>query len=175
MCGRRCPKGDPEEPDDHALGRSRGGFTTKLHLLTDGEGHPLGFHLTAGQVHESTVVDAVMMTVNDMADCDGQPVAWPVAVGGDKGYRAEWIDEYLLELGINPVIPSKGNEDRNARAVEFDRDLYRKRNIVERAIGWLKEFRRIFARFEKSARNFGGMIRLGFIQRYMRKIHTDCL
>lgn len=113
------------------------------------------------------------MTVNDLVDCEGQPVAWPVAMSGDKGYRAEWIDRYVLELGIKPVIPSKANEDRTARAVEFDSDLYRQRNIVERLIGWLKEFRRIFARFEKSAKNFGGMIRLGFIQRYMRKILPD--
>lgn len=114
-----------------------------------------------------------MMTVNNMTDTDGRPVAWPVAMGGDKGYRADWIDEYLLNLGIIPVIPSKGNEDPATRPVLFDRDLYRDRNIVERAIGWLKEFRRVFARFEKSAKNFGGMIRLAFIQRYMRKINNQ--
>lgn len=114
------------------------------------------------------MLDTVMMSANDLCDGDGNPVAWPVAVGGDKGYRAEWIDEYLLELGITPVIPSKENEEREARAVEFDRELYRRRNIVERAIGWLKEFRRVFSRYEKTAKNFGGMIRLAFIQRYMR-------
>jgi len=133
----------------------------------------LGFHLTGGQVHESTVVDSVFMTANDLVDCEGQPVAWPISLSGDKGYRAKWIDDYLINLGMTPVIPSKSNEDRNARAVEFDSDLYRKRNIVERVIGWLKEFRRIFARFEKSAKNFGGMIRLGFTQRYMRKIQPN--
>jgi transposase len=113
------------------------------------------------------------MSVNDFADREGQPIAWPVAMSGDKGYRAEWIDHYLLELGIKPVIPSKANEDKSARKIEFDSDLYRQRNIIERSIGWLKEFRRIFSRFEKSAKNFGGMIRLGFIQRYMRKIKTN--
>ena len=90
------------------------------------------------------------------------------AVSGDKGYRAAWIDSYLLELEIMPVIPSKENEDRNARGIDFDPELYRKRNIVERLIGWLKEFRRVFSRYEKSAKNFAGMIRLAFIQRYMR-------
>ena len=109
-----------------------------------------------------------MMTANDLVDGDGEPVAWPVALAGDKGYRAAWIDEYLLDLGITPVIPSKENEDRSARPVEFDRELYRQRNIVERVIGWLKEYRRVFARFEKSAKNFGGMIRIAFTQRYMR-------
>ncbi len=80
---------------------------------------------------------------------------------GDKGYRADWIDEYLLELGISPVIPSKENEDRDARPVEFDREAYRQQNIVERLIGWLKESRRIFSRFEKTAKNFGGRVENG--------------
>jgi transposase len=89
-------------------------------------------------------------------------------MAGDKGYRADWIDEYLLALNIKPVIPSKENEDREARPVEFDHNAYRQRNIVERLIGWLKESRRIFSRFEKTAKNFGGMLKLAFIQRYLR-------
>ena len=101
-------------------------------------------------------------------DQNGQPVAWPVAMAGDKGYRADWIDEYLLNLGIRPVIPSKENEDRNARPVEFDEQAYRRRSIIEQLIGWLKECRRVFSRFEKTAKNFGGMLKMAFIQRYLR-------
>ncbi len=81
---------------------------------------------------------------------------------------ADWIDAYLLALGIAPVIPSKANENRNSRTVTFDREAYRDRNIIERLIGWLKECRRIFSRFEKTAKNFGGMIKMAFIQRYLR-------
>jgi transposase len=66
------------------------------------------------------------------------------------------------------VIPSKANEDRDSRVVAFDREAYRDRNIIERLIGWLKECRRIFSRFEKTAKNFGGMIKMAFIQRYLR-------
>jgi len=88
-------------------------------------------------------------------------------MAGDKGYRAHWIDEYLIDLGIAPVIPSKENEDRDARPVEFDREAYRDRNIVERLIGWLKEHRRIFSRFEKTAKNFGGFLKMAFIHRYL--------
>ena len=62
----------------------------------------------------------------------------------------------------------KCNQDRGTRPVAFDKDAYRRRNIVERLIGWLKECRRIFSRFEKTAKNFAGMIRLAFIQRYLR-------
>lgn len=125
--------------------------------------------LTPGQAHEPTALETLLEEA-DACVLDGQeqPVAWPVALGGDKGYRADWIDEYLLELGIKPVIPSKKNQDRAARPVEFDRDAYRRRNIVERVIGWLKESRRIFSRFEKTATNFGGFIKMAFIHRYLR-------
>lgn len=170
----RCAAGggkddDPEEPPDHALGRSRGGFSTKIHLLCDGHGHPLDFHLTPGQAHETTALVPLLEGAEErVVDGDGEPIAWPVALAGDKGYRAEWIDEFLLALGITPVIPSKENEDRAARAVEFDREAYRRRSIIECLIGWLKECRRILSRFEKTAKNFGGMIKMAFIQRYLR-------
>ncbi len=89
-----------------------------------------------------------------------------MALGGDKGYRADWIDEFLLKLGITPVIPSKENEDRDARPVEFDRDAYKRRNIVERLIGWIKECRRVFSRYEMSAQYYGGMIKKAFIEKH---------
>jgi len=162
-------KGDPEEPGDHALGRSRGGFSTKIHILCDGNGLPLGFHLTAGQTHESSVLDDLLISADQsLLDEEGERIAWPFALGGDKGYRANWIDEYLLNLGMTPVIPSKENEDRTARPVEFDKQAYRRRNVIERLIGWLKESRRIFSRFEKTAKNFGGMITLAFIRQYLQ-------
>lgn len=174
MCRRRREKNAPQEPADHALGRSRGGFSTKIHLLCDGAGHPLHFHLTPGQAHDSTALDTLLEGADThLLDGEGQPVAWPVKLGGDKGYRADWIDEYVIALGIKPVIPSKDNEDRSARPVKFDRKAYRKRNIVERLIGWLKEARRIFARFEKTALNFGGFVKMAFIERYLRLATAD--
>ncbi len=144
-------------------------MTCKIHLLCDAQGHPLHFQLTAGQVHESTLLDDVLIGADQqLYDGQGKPIAWPVALAGDKGYRADWIDAYLLALDIQPVIPSKTNEDRNTRPVSFDREVYRDRNIIERLIGWPKECRRIFSRFEKTAKNFGGMIKMAFIQRYLR-------
>jgi transposase len=128
----------------------------------------LHFHLTPGQAHESTALEPLLEGADaNIVDSDGQPIAWPVAIAGDKGYRADWIDEYLIELEIVPVIPSKQNEDRDARPVEFDREAYRDRNIVERLIGWLKENRRVFSRFEKTAKNFGGFLKMAFIYRYL--------
>ena len=125
--------------------------------------------MTAGQVHESTALDTLLVQVDrDLFDSQGDPVPWPVALAGDKGYRADWIDEYLLDLEIQPVIPSKANEDRESRPVAFEREQYRRRNIVERLIGWLKECRRVLTRFEKTAVNFVGMIKMAFIHRYLR-------
>lgn len=103
-----------------------------------------------------------------LADGDGETINWPVAIAGDKGYRADWIDAFLLDMGIQPVIPSKTNEDREARGVDFNGDAYRRRNIIERLIGWLKESRRIFSRFEKTAKNYAGMLKIAFIHRYLR-------
>ena len=151
------------------MGRSRGGLSTKIHLLCDADGHPLTFRLTAGQAHESTVFDDVLIGADaQLFGSDNEPIAWPVALAADKGYRADWIDDYLLALDIMPVIPSKSNEDRDTRPVEFDKDAYRQRNIIERLIGWLKECRRVFSRFEKTAKNFAGMIKMAFIQRYLK-------
>jgi transposase len=169
MCRWWWKKNDPQEPADHALGRSRGGFSTKLHLLSDGRGLPLHFHLTPGQAHDSTVLDLVLEGADArLFDGDGTPVVWPVALGGDKGYRADWIDEYLLDLNIQPVIPSKDSEDRTTRPVKFNKRMYRRRSIIEQLIGWLKESRRIFSRFEKTAVNFGGFVKMAFIQRCLR-------
>lgn len=127
------------------------------------------FHLTAGQAHEATGLESLLENADDnLIDENGDRIAWPVALAGDKGYRADWIDEYLMQLGMTPVIPSKENQDRDARPVEFDKEAYRRRAIIEQLIGWLKESRRIFSRFDKTAVNFGGFLKIAFIQRYLR-------
>ncbi len=168
----RCAAGggkesDPEEPEDHALGRSRGGFSTKIHLLCDRHGHPLEFRLTPGQAHDSGSLKALLEGV-EVTDHEGHAMPLPEKLAGDKGYRANWIDKYLLDHDVQPVIPSKKNENRDDRPVSFDREAYRERNIVERLIGWLKESRRILTRFEKTAKNFAGMLTVSFIHRYLR-------
>jgi transposase len=138
-------------------------------LLCDRHGHPLHFHLTAGQDHESTALISLLDGADaEIIDGQGKPIAWPVALAGDKGYRADWIDNCLLELDIQPVIPSKDGDYRDHRLVDFDREYYRERNIIERLIGWLKESRRIFTRFEKTAKNYAGMLKMAFIHRYLR-------
>jgi len=137
--------------------------------VCDSNGYPLAVHLTPGQEHESQSIQELIGSI-ELADHAGNIMPLADKLAGDKGYRADWIDDYLIELGMQPVIPSKANEDREARKVTFDREAYRARNMVERLIGWLKECRRIFSRFEKTAKNFLGMIRMAFIQRYLKKM-----
>lgn len=138
-------------------------------MICDASGLPLNFEITPGQVHENTsLIDLLNGTDAEVTDSSGDPVAWPVALAGDKGYRANWIDEMLIEMEITPVIPSKENEDRDKRLVEFDKEKYRKRNIVERLIGWLKECRRVFSRYEKTAINYCGIIKMAIVQRYLK-------
>jgi len=105
-----------------------------------------------------------------IAGTESSEAIYPAKLAGDKGYRYEWIDKWLIEKQIDPVIPSKKNEDRDARLVEFDKASYRRRGIIEQMIGWLKECRRVATRFEKLARNYLSMVKLAMIGRYLRII-----
>jgi len=126
-----------------------------------------------GQTHENTCLIDLLNGIDDeMRTGEGALVPWPIAIVGDKGDRANGIDEMFVEMGITPVIPSKKNENRDARTVTFDKERDRQRNIVERLIGWLKECRSVFARYEKAAINFTGMIKMAFIQRDLKMITT---
>lgn len=100
-----------------------------------------------------------------LTEGEGQPVAWPVASAGDKRYRADWNDRYLLDLGIRPVSASKANEDRQGQPVPFDGQGYRRRNVAERLVGRLKESRRIFWRIDKTPKSHAAMIPMAFIRR----------
>lgn len=123
--------------------------------------------MSPGQEHDSKYLIPLLDKCEIIDEETGHQLH-PEAVAGDKAYRSEAIDEQLIERGVRPVIPSKSNEDRSERKVDFNQEQYRGRNIVERLIGWLKESRRILTRFEKKAANFIGMIKMAFIQRYLR-------
>lgn len=93
---------------------------------------------------------------------DGTLVHKPAAVAADKGYSSGAIRQWLETNQIRDVIPAKSNEQRRD---DFDRELYRERNVVERCIGWLKENRRIATRYEKLAVHYLAMVKLGVILR----------
>lgn len=136
-----------EEPLDHALGYSRGGFGTKVHLLIEGHGNVLAIFLTGGQQHESTAFETLMNRVM----LPGRSKRWPSKLGGDKGYSYPHIRRWLHKRRIEDVIPTRKNQPRIA---SFDKDTYRKRNLIERVVGWFKECRRLGTRYEKLAVNY---------------------
>jgi transposase len=160
------------------LSRSKGGFGSKFHVVTDGAGTPLAIEVTAGQVHESTRAESVI----------GQAIALLIGrrrqalrrrhksrqLAGDKAYSVQRLRDWLSEQKIEPVIPHKDNElARHDPMVWFDRWAYRGRCVAEQCVGWLKEFRRIGTRFEKLAVNFHGMLQLAMINRYLRLLFSD--
>lgn len=170
---RRCrgaeKSGPANEPSDHALGRSRGGFGTKLHLLVDGNGLPLSALLLPGAAHESTQFEALVETVK--VERAGRPARRrPRRIGADRAYHAQRIRHWLRAHGIGAVIPprrSRGKR-RRGRPVSYDRERYRNRNLVERCLGWLKECRSLATRFEKLAVHYLGLVQLAIIERYLR-------
>jgi transposase len=151
-CDRRLGDGsatEGEEPQDHALGYSRGGFSTKVHLLCDSQGTVLGIHVTPGQRHESRAFEATMQRVY-LPRRRGRR-RWPRQMAGDKGYSYPRIWRWLSRRRIGRVIPTRKDQPRVA---DFDKTAYRKRNIIERLVGWFKECRRLLTRFEKLAVNY---------------------
>lgn len=158
-----------DEPEDHALGRSRGGFGTKLHLVVDSHGIPLAATVSAGQTHESKYVEPTLQAVRLRRPRGGPPRTRPHRLAGDKGYSYARVRGYLRRRGICAVIPTRKDQRQNPR---FDRPTYRRRNVIERLVGWLKESRRLATRFEKLAVNFLAMVKLAMIQRCLRAIHS---
>src|ERR1700687_2733462 len=130
---------------NQAIGRSRGGLTTKIHMIVDALGNPLAFTLTAGQVHDITQAETLTSQVQ------------PEALLADKGYDADAYIASLRVRAIQPVIPPKANR-KNKRDCDFA--LYRERNLVERFFQFIKQFRGIATRYEKTARNFSAGLQL---------------
>ena len=126
-----------------ALGRSRGGFSTKIHVSVDGLGNPLRFILTGGQRHDITQAEELI------AGYAGEQVL------ADKGYDSQEFREHILALGMTPVIPPRSNRKEPAG---YDRHLYRERHLVECFINKIKHYRRIFSRFEKLDTRYLGFL-----------------
>ncbi len=120
--------------------------------------------VTAGQVHESTEFETVLEAVR-VPQPVGRPRKRPGAVAGDKAYSARHTRDWLRRRGIEDVIPTKSNEKQRAG---FDRDKYKRRNVVERCVAWIKESRRIATRYEKLATSYLAMLRLAMMKRYFR-------
>jgi transposase len=138
-----------QEPSDHALGRSRGGFGTKVHLVCDSHGFIVAIHLTAGQAHESRAFESTM--ARRLFHRRRGRSRWPRRVAADKGYSYPRIRRWCRRRRIEATIPTRSNQPRDER---FDKATYRQRHIVEQVVGWYKEYRCLGTRYEKLAVNY---------------------
>jgi len=93
------------EPTDHALGRSRGGLSTKVHLAADGRARPLAFTVTAGQAGDASAFETVMSRIRVPRTGRGRPRTRPLAVLADRAYSSRAIRSHLRRRGIRAVIP----------------------------------------------------------------------
>ena len=159
--GARRDGGTSEEAQAReALGRSQGGFTTKVHLRAEGNGRPITAVLTGGERHEQIALEAALDHGAVRRLGRGRPRLRPRAAAGDKAYSSPRARAHLRRRHIRPVVPAKKNERRQPG---FDREAYRLRNRVERLINRLKHFRRIATRYEKRAANYLAMLHIGVI------------
>ncbi|MFF7205485.1 IS5 family transposase [Streptomyces sp. NPDC008141] len=151
-------KGPQQANADHAIGRYRGGLTTKIHLASDAQCRPLAFVLTAGQAGDAPAFAHVMARLR-VPRRRGRPRTRPDVVLADKAYSSRAIREHLRKRGIRAVIPVPagqrghrlGRGSRGGRPPAFDREAYKQRNTVERCINRLKQWRGIATRYEKTA------------------------
>jgi transposase len=161
--------GTAAEPTGHAPGRSRGGYGSKIHPVCDGEGLPMAVTVTAGQRHESTQFEAVMGEVRVPRPV-GRPRSRPRKLAGDEGFSYPRIRRVLRRRGIKAVTPTRKDQ---RRLPGLDKATYRRRNVVGRCIGWLKESRRPATRFEKLAEDFPAMVKLAMLERLLKALLPD--
>ena len=145
--------------EHEALGRSRGGFSTKVHVRAEGGGKLLAFVLSGGERHESRYVEALLARGHVRRAGRGRPRFRPGCVVGDKGYSYSTVRRALARRGIRAVIPRRRDQrPDDGRHAPFDREIYRGRNRVERLISRLKQHRRLATRYEKRADHYAAML-----------------
>jgi transposase len=142
-----------------ALGRSRGGFTSKIHCLGDARGRPIAFDLTPGEAADCKSYDTLI-------DLPERP---PGALLADKAYDSDAIRDDLKQRGIRAVIPPKSNRTRTIR---YSKRLYRQRNCIERVLGHLKINRAIATRYDQLPDSFLGMLYLATARYWIKFVHV---
>lgn len=147
-----------DEPGHHALGRSRGGLSTKVHTAVDGNGRPLAILLTPGQAGDAPMMLPLLAQLRVTRRL-GRPRTTPVRVLADKAYSSRAIRAHLRSRGITSVIPEPSDQQahrkrrgaRGGRPVTYDPDAYRGRNVIERAFNTFKHWRGLATRYDKHA------------------------
>lgn len=133
---------------NEAIGKSRGGNTTKIHMAVDGYGLPIGFEITGGEVNDIKMGPLLI---------EGLPrFDYTIA---DKGYDSEEFRDFIRKKSSIPVIPRKSNSKTGNDDINWE--LYKHRHLVENAFARLKHFRSIATRYDKLKRNFASMVTMG--------------
>ena len=162
-CGARPRLGGGRKrgQNNQALGRSRGGFSTKIHLKKDFGGLPIAFHLTGVEASDSRNFEILL---------DIGPDINPRAALGDKGYDSKSNREAARQRGICPAIPYRSNA-KDVPAF-FPKILYKGRARIEQTVGKLKRFKRIALRCEKTERNYRSFVALALGLILIKSVHT---
>ncbi len=160
-----------ESRERQGIGQSRGGLSTKIHVLCEGAGQPISVKVTAGQAHESTQAEPLLDSVG-IKGKRGRPRRRFDHTAGDKAYDSVEFRRAVRRRGSRPVIPHRRDHhgEYPRRALGFDKKKYRQRNVVERLIGRLKEYRRIATRYDKLRTSFTCFILLGCVRIWLKNL-----
>jgi len=167
--------------DREALGRSRGGLSTKIHLLSDSRCRPITTVTTAGQRHDSLAFELVMDKVRVARPGRGRPRRRPDELQADKAYSSRAIRGHLRHRGIRATIPLKADQQAGrrrrgsrGRLPGFDPEAYKQRNVVERAVNKLRNTRAVATRYDKRDFVYRGTIDVASIRIWLRDpVPTD--
>jgi transposase len=142
---------------EQALGRSRGGFGTKIHAVVSGLMLPVVLLLTAGQAADVSHAHELLQGVPKTGEVK--------AVIADKGYDSKAVVEAVQALGAEAVIPTLSTRKQQRT---IDKERYKDRNLAERFWSKIKQFRRVATRYEKTTRNFLAFIHVASIMVLLR-------